>query len=338
MEILERQITDRAKQRELTAEAERRFEDQLANMQSVIHNKEIELEKRQKIMENDLNYYRCTYQRMEQRREFDLNDPNIIKNAQPIRSADNDMNLGVSSAQIFVGEDIDYMERRQRQREQQLAWLNQQISEKRRAEEARETAKRYMEENIRANDMRLNEMAIAEKRIQEEKVQAIRDFNHELARRKQEARMRRKVEKDEDDMAEIYNMVTSDMLTENPDCAQSRTNPFKKIAFMYRGMTPAEIEKFRKEQNQQVIERKRKLTEERMMAKQWEQYSLNLDHDLMLKEKELEMKHKTEKDRLIACNDILAKQQREQRERAKKEFNTNFISDEFYEQFNRSTR
>lgn len=338
MDILQRQITDKAKQRELQAEAQRRFEEQLATMQSVIHNKEIELEKRRKIIQSDLNYYRCTYQGIEQRREFDLNDPNKIKNAKPIRSADNDINLGISSAQIFAGEDINFMDRRQKQRDQQLAWLNQQIAERRRAEEAREAAKRYMEDIIKTNELRLNEMAIAEKRIREEKVQAIRDFNHELARRKEENRVRKKIEKNEDDMAEIYNMVTSDMLTENPDCAQSRTNPFKKIAFMYRGMTVDELEKFRKEQNQQVIERNKKVTENNMMAKQWEQYALNLDHELMLKQKELEKKQKDELDRLFACNGVLAREQREQREKAKKQFDANFISDEFYDQFNRTTR
>lgn len=331
-------MVDQAKLRQINDEAERRFEEQMALMQDVIRTKEIELEKRQKIMQGDLNYYRCMYQRMDQRREFDLNDPNKIKTAKPIRSADNDMNLGISSAQIFSGEDINFVERRQRQKDQQLAWLNQQISEKRQANDARGAARKCIEDSIKANDERLNDMALSEKRIREEQSQAIRDFNHELAKRKDEHRIRKLQEKNEDDMAEIYNMVTSDMLTENPDCAQSRTNPNKKIAFMYRGMTPDEAEKFRKEQNQQVIERHKKSVEDRMMGKQWEQYALNLDYELLLKQKELEYKHKDELDRVFECNDALAREQRLQRERSKTEANAPVISDEFYGQFNRSTR
>lgn len=47
-------------------------------------------------------------------------------------------------------------------------------------------------------------------------------------------------------------MLGSDMLTENPNCADSPLGPHKKIAYMYRGMNEEERAKFRKDQMAQV--------------------------------------------------------------------------------------
>ena len=44
--------------------------------------------------------FRCQYQRKEDRREFDLNDPEFHKKSQPARRSDFDERLGISSAQM----------------------------------------------------------------------------------------------------------------------------------------------------------------------------------------------------------------------------------------------
>lgn len=80
------------------------------------------LEKRQ---ENDirelnksLNDYRKTFQRKEDTREFDLNDPDILKKDKPARVSDDDPRLGISSLQKFSGEDLNSKERKKLQQEQ----------------------------------------------------------------------------------------------------------------------------------------------------------------------------------------------------------------------------
>lgn len=338
LDALERQIAEKSKQRHFEAECVRRYEQQTQMMQDAVKAKELELEKRKHIVESDLNYYRCRYQRKEQRREFDLNDPNWNKKSQPIRIADDDINLGISSAQIFLGEDLGFKERKQRQRAQQRAWLDQQVMERKRAEESRVKADRILQESLHSRDKRLEDMANSERRVRHEIVDSIRHFNGEMAKRKTEERARKKKETTEDDMAEIYNMLTSDMLTENPDVAQSKTNPNKKIAFMFRGMTPEELAQFRKQQHQQMLEGKRRRTEEQLMDKQWEQYALNIDRELMLKHLEMERKKQAELQKLIEFNGKLAKEQKTQREYNNKIMNINRVSKEFYEQFNKTTR
>ncbi|XP_030573136.1 RIB43A-like with coiled-coils protein 2 [Drosophila novamexicana] len=337
LETLERQILEKKKQNSERLECDKRYEEQEQLQKRLITAKEKELEKEKRIVDSDLNYYRCRYQRRDQRREFDLNDPNFLKKSKPARIADDDTSLGISSAQIFCGEDLHRTDRQVRQREQQRAWLDQQVMERKQAEEARRKADNVYMESVQCRDKHLEEMAKSDHRMRQQIIHKVRQFNINLAKQKQENRMRTKRETYEDDMAEIYNMLSSDMLTENPDVAQSRSNPNKKIAFMYRGMTPDELLDFRKGQEQQLTDTMQRKTEAELMNKQWEQYAMNMDRTLMLKQIEMDRKHKQQLDDLVRANAKLATEQDKQRKEALVQL-SNAVSDEFYDQFNRTSR
>eukprot|EP00099_Drosophila_melanogaster_P009002 NP_001261727.1 uncharacterized protein Dmel_CG7264, isoform B [Drosophila melanogaster] len=337
LEMLDRQILEKKKQRTAQMECDKKFEEQEQLQKRLILAQEMELEKKQRVVDSDLNYYRCRYQRKEQRREFDLNDPNFLKKARPTRVADNDISLGVSSAQIFQGEDLYNSDRKQRQREQQRAWLDQQVQERKRAEDARKQADNVLMDNVGCRDKHLQEMAKSDHQMRNQVIQRVRQFNINMAKQKQLDREREKREKYEDDMAEIYNMLSSDMLTENPDVAQSRTDPNKKIAFMYRGMTPEELRVFRLGQDQQLRLSIQRKTEAQMMDKQWEQYSINMDRTLVLHQIEDDRRRKAEFDELMRANSKLAVEQDRQRKEALVGL-TNAVSDDFYDQFNKNSR
>ncbi|XP_020802026.1 RIB43A-like with coiled-coils protein 2 [Drosophila serrata] len=337
IDMLERQILEKKKQKSMQLECDKRFEDQEQLQKRLISAQAKELEKKQRVADSDLNYYRCRYQRMEQRREFDLNDPNYLKKARPTRVADDDITLGVSSAQIFHGEDLYNSDRKVRQRDQQRAWLDQQVQERKRAEDARKTADNMLMENLGCRDKHLEEMAKSDHLMRNQVIQQVRQFNMNMAKQKQLDREREKREKYEDDMAEIYNMLSSDMLTENPDVAQSRTDPNKKIAFMYRGMTPEELRVFRLGQEQQLTLATQRKTEAQMMDKQWEQYAINMDRTLVLGHIEDERRRKAQFDELMRANAKLAVEQDQQRKDALAAL-SNAVSDEFYDQFNKNSR
>ncbi|XP_005179848.1 RIB43A-like with coiled-coils protein 2 [Musca domestica] len=335
---IERQIAEKNKTRQLEQERERRHEEQTEMMQKIIHAKELEMEKRKRLAESDLNFYRCRFQNKEQRREFDLNDPEGMKKSKPARNADDDITLGISSAQIFLGEDLGHRERQRRQRDQQRAWLDQQIAERKQAENARLQSDRVLQESIQSRDQRLEEMAKSERKTRNQILDSIQQYNNELARRKRDERLRQQKQKAEDDLAEIYNMLSSDMLTENPNVAQSRTHPNKKIAFMYRGMTPEELKDFRRDQQQQMVERKKHETEQQLMDKQWEQYALNMDRELQLKDKEMERRRQKEYAKVLEENDRLAREQKLQKDLNDQIMLSNRVTQEFYDKFNTTTR
>ncbi|XP_068153382.1 RIB43A-like with coiled-coils protein 2 [Drosophila tropicalis] len=337
LDTLERQILEKKKQKSVQIECDKRYEEQEQLQKRLITAKEKELEKEKRIADSNLNYYRCRFQRKEQRREFDLNDPDYLKKAKPMRVADDDITLGISSAQVFSGEDLYNTDRKQRQREQQRAWLDQQVEERKQAEEARRAADNLIMDNINCRDKHLEEMAKSQHLMRNQIIQKIRQYNVNLAKQKNMDRERVKRETSEDDMAEIYNMLSSDMLTENPDVAQSRTDPNKKIAYMYRGMSPEELKTFRQGQEQQLADTKHRKTESLLMDKQWEQYAVNMDRTLMLKQIEVDRRRQAQFDELTRANAQLAVDQDKQRKEALIQL-TNTVSDDFYDQFNKNSR
>lgn len=60
----------------------------------------------------------------------------------------------------------------------------------------------------------------------------------------------------EDNLAEMYNMMTSDMMTENPDVAKSNLGASRQIGYMYKGMTAEEKEAVMQAQLSQIAEMK----------------------------------------------------------------------------------
>ena len=75
----------------------------------------------------ELNTYRRLHQKPEDAREWDLNDPNRWKSQPPARISDADPRLGLSSGQVFAGEDLRATFRKKAQQEQMRNALHLQV-------------------------------------------------------------------------------------------------------------------------------------------------------------------------------------------------------------------
>merc|ERR1712054_581360 len=90
--------------------------------------RQVELQRRQKSCDDAA--YNHAYQRKQFRREYDLSNPDSLKNDLPVRIGDSDPRLGVSSIQVYHGEDPDYGRRVNLQKKQQRDWCVAQMQEK----------------------------------------------------------------------------------------------------------------------------------------------------------------------------------------------------------------
>ncbi|CAF4974446.1 unnamed protein product, partial [Rotaria sp. Silwood1] len=163
----------------------------------------------------ELNNYRQLYQKPEHAKEWDLNDPNRWKQLIPTRINDNDSRLGLSSGQIFAGEDLQVLQRKKLQQEQLKNDFNLQILNK---------TKKNREEHL-ANllydykQMELNERSNKFEQIENECHRAIeiatRNYNEILACEAKIRAHEQKTRQTEEQLAEIANTAFSDMLTEN---------------------------------------------------------------------------------------------------------------------------
>jgi hypothetical protein len=93
----------------------------------------VKMEKRSKLVE--INQYRDQYQKINQRRDFDLYDPMALRKDLPARISDDDPRIGVSSIQRFEGEDLGVSNREALQKEQMRVWTEEQMYEKERVKQ-----------------------------------------------------------------------------------------------------------------------------------------------------------------------------------------------------------
>ena len=81
-------------------------------------------------MNVERDQFRQNYQRPEQAREYDIWRKDYLKVQEPIRTGDYDPRLGISSGQVFQGEDLKRNERLAAQAAQRTEWYNEQMREK----------------------------------------------------------------------------------------------------------------------------------------------------------------------------------------------------------------
>ncbi|KAK9873484.1 hypothetical protein WA026_022895 [Henosepilachna vigintioctopunctata] len=220
----------------------------------------------------EINSFRQNYQRFEDRREFDINDPNAMKKDIPARLHDDDPRLGPSSAQKFEGEDLVSAQRLSIQREQIKAWLDQQMQEKEAAQKEQKAAEEAYKAAMVARDERALELEKMENYCRKRLLEANRKFNIALATEKEFERNVQNKQNTEDNFAEIYNTMTSDLMVENPEMAMSNMGPGRKIGTQYKGMSKEEQEKIRLDQLAQIEEKKKFISTANEMSKQYYEY------------------------------------------------------------------
>ncbi|XP_063236331.1 RIB43A-like with coiled-coils protein 2 [Bacillus rossius redtenbacheri] len=285
-----------------------------------------------------IDTFRSVYQRPEQRREFDLYDPDGLKKALPARVSDDDPRCSLSSAQRFAGEDLAGRERLRAQAQQQRAWLEQQLAERRAADAARRAAEEAHQRALAERAQRAAELDAAERECRRRLDAATACFNKALAEEQEAERKLDEARDREDERAEVYNLVTSDLLTENPDVAGSSLGAHRVVGYKYKGMSRGQLEDIRKEQLRQVEEARTRKAEEEAFNNQWYKFSSDMCNLVMKKDQELTRKQRELNKNILHNNLRLYEEQKSRQEYMDKVVFTNEPTQEYFQQFNTSTR
>ncbi|KAF5275542.1 hypothetical protein FQR65_LT04145 [Abscondita terminalis] len=338
VKALELQIEEKKK-----LDAERKRMDDIFSRQLVKYDQiamaldQKECEERKKL-EREINEFRANYQRFQDRREYDLNDPESLRKTLPARLHDDDPRLGLSSVQKFEGEDAASSERKKMQREQVQSWLQQQMEERESADKDRKTADEAYQAAVIARDARAIELDRMEKDCRKRLDRACCMFNKALADERMCAQKEKERRENEDKLAQVYNTLTSDMMTENPDVSLSSMGLNRRIGYLYKGMSKEELEEFRKEQKVQLEEIQKRKAEETRFQKEWDDYSNGIQKTIALMDKELAKKEKEKRIQLAEENKRMAVEHKNHQEYMNKIVYRNKPTAAFYEQFNTSTR
>ncbi|XP_074038232.1 RIB43A-like with coiled-coils protein 2 isoform X2 [Leptinotarsa decemlineata] len=337
-ENLKNQIEEKRREELEQQKINRLFEEQLTKSDAIaVALEQKEREERIKLQQ-EINNYRKNYQKPEDRREFDLNDPNFMKKALPCRIRDDDPRLGPSSAQKFEGEDLSSDQRAKIQHEEIRAWLDQQMREKEKAEKDRKDAEDAYKAALIARDQRSLELEAMERECRKKLQAACLKFNKALAEEKLCQKQKLEHQTRNDNLAEICNAMTSDMLTENPEVAQSNLGLGRKIGFLYKGMTEEQKKQIRREQLAQIEEIKKKKELEERMNEEMDDYTNGIQKTIYLMDRELESKQRQRNKQLAEENKRMADEQNNHKKFLDKIVYSNVPTEAFYDQFNRSTR
>lgn len=335
---MEHQLKEKHEIEQEGLERKRKFEQEQRRQNQVVQQKNREQQLLRHQLDNEVNHFRSLYQRPEQSRDFDLFDPNGLKKDLPARLGDDDPRLTVSGAQKFDGEDLTEKDRKRIQMQQQRSWLEQQIRDKRQAEMDRVAAEKFLEEALEAREQRVRQLA-AEERTTRHKIQGnVDQFNLQLMQKQEYDRRQKKREEEEDNLAEIYNNLTSDILTENPEVAASSLGPNRIIPYAYKGMSAEELEQIRVGQLQQKRELERRRQEEQNHKEAWDQLATDFDNTVVLKDRELNRRRHKLAEQIRWENSQLSDEQQRKLAFLDREVYQNRPTMAYFEQFNTTSR
>uniref|UniRef100_A0A2S2RAY2 RIB43A-like with coiled-coils protein 2 n=1 Tax=Sipha flava TaxID=143950 RepID=A0A2S2RAY2_9HEMI len=206
--------------------------------------------KNQKQLDLEILEFRKKYQAPEMRREFDINDPLKCKNIKP--NYDNDQSNTVT---FFEGGEDSTKEERAEQILQQRVWLEMQIRDKKMAQEEDKNLERIWQEIQYTTAQRASAIESLENECKKKLLEANHRYNQALAAEQKMNRASAEAENTEDKMAEVYNAINGDFLTENPEPGfNSALGPGKIAKSLYKGLTPAMKQAIYDEQANQRVE------------------------------------------------------------------------------------
>uniref|UniRef100_A0A9L0JZY4 RIB43A domain with coiled-coils 2 n=1 Tax=Equus asinus TaxID=9793 RepID=A0A9L0JZY4_EQUAS len=271
------------------------------------------LEERERRERRDLckaiNDFQQNFQKPETRREFDLSDPLALKKDLPARQSDNDARNTVSGMQKFMGEDLNFRERKKFQQEQNREWSLQQQSEWKNAREEQKRAEDLYVKTRLQFDKTAMHLQNLESATRKAVCAAVKEFNKSQALESAERKIQEKKQEEEDNLAEISNLLRGDLLSENPQQAASSFGLHRVVPDRWKGMTREQLEQIRLVQKQQVQEKLRLQEEERQRDLDWDQQRVQQARSVLLLEREQQRQQRDLRRALDCSNFNLAKEQ-----------------------------
>lgn len=327
-DALERDVKEKQQRQADERNEELCYAKELQNQCDIINNQLKDLKIERLRLESAVNEYRMRNQRKEQTREYDLNDPKYMEKATSFQGFQ------------WLGEDPNNSHRLYLQKQQQKSWLEQQMDERNQVKGNTCKADADMEKLMIDHQQRLDEIDESERRLRHEVQRKTALYNSELAQQKKLKEIQLKHQRENDNLAEIMNNLTSDMLLETKEIAMTSNllGGNRICVDMYRGMTDEQLHAIRVEQRQQIEEKQKKLAKEKEIEAHYDD-SLRMRCKMLSLEDE--EKQRKRQQLLTEQNEINARLIQEQRQRNQylnTELYTFTPSQEYFEQFNTTTR
>ncbi|CAO1423522.1 unnamed protein product [Diamesa serratosioi] len=336
-EGLKQQILEKEQILQSKKEEERKIHEEQLRNNEIAEVKDREMQLQRKQSEIELIQYRQKFQNFSDRNEFDLNDPQFKKKHLPGRLDDVDSRLSISGGQLFIGEDLSNPNRLRDQKVLQRNWLDQQIAERKIFETNRKKSDQLISESLSMHDLHsvdMNERRITDKRqIQRE----IREYNENLAQQKRDGDKKHKQQEQEDNLAEIYNLLSSDFLKER-ELKGSNLGQNRQLPYSYKGMSSEDCDKLKNAKDLQLQEICQKRADEARQKAEWDDVTHQMTRQMTLKERAISRNIRKTNVSVREENELIAKQQISKEQHFNNVINTNNPTSDYFAQFNTTSR
>jgi len=162
--------------------------------------------------------FNSTYMTKDTRKEWILSDPKALQREAPTRMGDDDPRLGLSSLQIFAGEDLKKAERVKAQQAQQRNWIEQQVYEKAVIDQGERDYDNGFAQNVQAMTALRGSLEAEEAALRKELTRVGLQHNEDKRLEKEEEQKRRGHQRVLDERIQDYREMawasTNDMLNE----------------------------------------------------------------------------------------------------------------------------
>lgn len=336
IQTLNQQIKEKDNLKNTEKELETKFDLELQQRNADLNTKLDKLTAEKKRIQFEIDEYNAKCHRSDHKLDPEFIDPYNPRKNQMINV--NDRNWGISSAQIFTGDNVQYEEHRRQQKLQQKAWLQQQSEEKKLLQIQKNEEQKRSEIVSLSWSKRMDEIDENERKLRRQIQYNISKFNSELAHEQQMKRLQKREEENQDNLAEMINVLTSDMMTENKNMGKgSPFGPKRFVVSQYRGMTDDEIEEIRNVQREQIIDNRQRKIIEKIEQQKQDNILFSQVRELSMQETKLNRQRENSYKEITLENAQLSGIQK-QNVKAANNNNNNIPSEEYFAQFNTTTR
>merc|ERR1712196_532545 len=335
VDALNRQVEEK-RQRAMQEQEKDKESDRQALLvaeRGMLLERQVELQRRQKSCDDAA--YNHAYQRKQFRREYDLSNPDALKNDLPVRIGDEDPRLGPASMQVYHGEDPGYAQRVAAQKKRMRDWNMAQMDEKIKSQEQVAQADRVFAARQQEFLSRATELDNIQQKQHSEKRLVADEFNHAMVVQKKEDERQKLLQDAAEEIEELRCNLDSALLSEvHPPSA---LGPHRKRKDHYKGMSGNEVVEVYSEQERQRREKSLQKDTLRKEDMDWAAYDSACLRAGMAMEREAERKKQEARIQYAAAQKEDANLA-ETRRRHMQEVYKNEITPDFFSQFGTSAR
>uniref|UniRef100_A0A672IHJ9 RIB43A-like with coiled-coils protein 1 n=1 Tax=Salarias fasciatus TaxID=181472 RepID=A0A672IHJ9_SALFA len=310
VDVLNQQVQQKKHQQSVEKQRDKAYDDLRICQDEALLQQDIEDKEKRASLQAGLAQYWATHQRLEDSRDADLKCG--LKGASNLTLPES--HLGPASMQIFQGEGIGEEQTRREQMKKTERDLRAQMDDNERKHMGDKHREMLMSREMANQDLRWLEQAALEEECKKAARMALDNYNQALQAAKLKDHQRRE---EQDNLAEMWHILTSDMMTESADLAMGGGTP-QVLPDRWKGMSAEQLRSVYREREEQRRERE-----------------VPPCFHTHFSDNELQRERRVQMDQY---NMQLAREQQAQQEYLNNKLYTNKPTKDYFQQFNRSSR